>query len=178
VAIFGKFDSNGRPLGFWDDKISEPPGDAVEIDAADRDAFVTTPQAWVFQNGARVAAPPPALAELKAKAFTHLADRRWQAEIGGISINGSIIATDEKSQAKFMGAVVAAMLDANYSVQWKMPGGSFVTFNHDQIIAVGQAMRAHVQACFDREAELSAQINGASDAEAIAAIDLNAGWPA
>jgi hypothetical protein len=121
---------------------------------------------------------PSTLVDAKSAALAYLADRRWQAETGGTTVNNSPVTTDAQSQAKITSAVVAAMLDANYSVQWKMPGGNFVTFNHDQIIAIGQAMRAHVQACFDREAELSAQINGASDAEALAAIDLNAGWPA
>jgi hypothetical protein len=39
------------------------------------------------------------------------------------------------------------------------------------------AVRAHVQACFDREAEMKAQIELAITAEEIAAIDLNTGWP-
>jgi hypothetical protein len=39
------------------------------------------------------------------------------------------------------------------------------------------AVRAHVQACFDNEAVLKAQIETASSAEEIAAVDLNTGWP-
>jgi hypothetical protein len=126
---------------------------------------------------APITPPAPTLAEIKATALAALAERRWRAETGGTLVNGATIATDENAQAKIIGAVVAALRDANYSAQWKMPDGSFATLNHDQIIAIGEAVRAYVQACFDREAALAAQINAAADAAAVAAIEVNAGWP-
>jgi len=46
-----------------------------------------------------------------------------------------------------------------------------------QIVAYGMAIGAHVQACFDREAELSELTDAAADVEALAAIDFNTGWP-
>ena len=39
------------------------------------------------------------------------------------------------------------------------------------------AVRAHVQACFDKEAELKEQIEAATTAAKIAAVDLYTGWP-
>jgi hypothetical protein len=39
------------------------------------------------------------------------------------------------------------------------------------------AVRAHVQACFDREAELKARIESAGTAVEISAVDIGAGWP-
>lgn len=47
----------------------------------------------------------------------------------------------------------------------------------DTITAVAMAVRAYVQAYFDREAVLKAQIEAATTAEGIAAINLNIGWP-
>jgi hypothetical protein len=58
-----------------------------------------------------------------------------------------------------------------------MADGTFVALDAQAITAVAMAVRAHVQACFDREAELKAWIEAASMAEEIAAIDLNTGWP-
>ena len=58
-----------------------------------------------------------------------------------------------------------------------MADGTFVTLDAAAIAAVAMAVRAHVQACFDREAEMKAQIELAITAEEIAAIDLNTGWP-
>jgi hypothetical protein len=122
--------------------------------------------------------PGPPLAELKSRKLSALAARRWRAETGGISVNGSPVATDERSQAKFVGACLAATLDANYSVQWKLADGGFTTLDHDQIIAIAQAVRAHVQACFDHEATFAGAVQAAPDEQALAAIDVEAGWPA
>jgi hypothetical protein len=52
-----------------------------------------------------------------------------------------------------------------------------VALDAQAITAVAMAVRAHVQACFDNEAELKAQIEAASTAQEIAAVDLNSGWP-
>ena len=57
-----------------------------------------------------------------------------------------------------------------------MADGTFVTLDAAAITAVAMAVRAHVQACFDREAELKAQIEAAVTAEEIAAVDLNTRW--
>jgi hypothetical protein len=132
-------------------------------------------QAWAALGN--TPAPATTLAKLKEAARRSLADRRWRAETGGISVNGSPVATDDKSQAKLVGACLAATLDANYSVQWKIADRGFVTLDRDQIIAIAQAVRTHVQACFDREAALVTQIQMAADEQALAQIDIEAGWP-
>jgi hypothetical protein len=62
-------------------------------------------------------------------------------------------------------------------INWKMADGTFVTLDTQAITAVAMAVRAHVQAYFDREAVLKAQIEAATTAEGIAAINLNIGWP-
>jgi predicted secreted protein len=133
-------------------------------------------QAWAALGN--TPAPANTLAELKEAALKAVADRRWRAEIGGMSVNGSPVATDERSQAKLVGACLAATLDADYSVQWKLGNGDFVTLDHDQIIAIAQAARAHVQACFDHEATLAGAIEAAANEQALAAIDIEVGWPA
>jgi hypothetical protein len=57
-----------------------------------------------------------------------------------------------------------------------MADGTFVALDAQAITAVAMAVQAHVQACFDREAELKAQIEAANATEELAAIDLNTGW--
>jgi hypothetical protein len=132
-------------------------------------------QAWTALGNAP--APAHTLAALKETALKALAARRWRAETGGIRVNGSPVATDERSQAKFVGARLSATLDVNYSIQWKLADGNFVTLDRDKIIAIAQAVRAHVQACFDHEQALAMQIQTASDEQALATIDIDAGWP-
>ena len=87
------------------------------------------------------------------------------------------LSTDAVSQIKYIGAVVGAQIDPEAVINWKMVDGTFVTLDAPAITAVAMAVRAHVQACFDNEALLKAQVEGAVTAEEIAAVDLNTGWP-
>lgn len=101
-----------------------------------------------------------------------IAARRYDVETGGITLNGVAIDTGRDSQALITGATVQAMLDQNYALRWKTPHG-FVDLTGQQIIGVATAVRAHVQACFDREAELlGALASGTFTPEM-----LNEGWP-
>ena len=119
----------------------------------------------------------PTLEELRARKLAELAGLRWEKETGGTLFNGMPVATDAVSQTKYIGAVVGAQIDPDAVINWKMADGSFVTLDAQAIIAVAMAVRAHVQACFDNEALLKAQVEAAATAEEIAAVDLNTGWP-
>ncbi|MCZ0963897.1 DUF4376 domain-containing protein [Paracoccus benzoatiresistens] len=97
--------------------------------------------------------------------------RRDRAIDAGTSFAGMPIGTDDKTQTRIMGAAVAAMLDPAYSVDWKLATGAFVTLTGPQVIAAAQVIRAHVQACFDREAELLAEMAAGRP------VAPNEGWP-
>ena len=106
-----------------------------------------------------------------AQAREQIRYRRDQAISTGTIINGMPIGTDDVTQGRIVGAVMSAMLDPAYSVTWKATDGTFVTLNAEQLIAVAQAIRAHVQACFDREAQLlTALVDGS-------VYDIYEGWP-
>lgn len=118
--------------------------------------------------------PPPTFEELKAEKKAKIAAARYQAETGGVTVSGATIDTDRDSQALITGAALAAVIDGNYSLNWKTESG-FVHLTAPEIIAVAQAVRAHVQACFDREAELVALVDAAETAEDLDTIDIT--WP-
>ncbi|NLY59645.1 MAG: DUF4376 domain-containing protein [Gammaproteobacteria bacterium] len=101
-----------------------------------------------------------------------VADRRYQAETSGTIINGMPIDTGRDSQALITGAAVSAMLDPGYTVHWKT-GDGFVELTAEQIIGVATAVRSHVQACFDREAELLTALDGGTLTPEM----LQEGWP-
>jgi len=101
-----------------------------------------------------------------------IAARRWQAETAGITVSGTAIDTGRDSQALITGAAVSAMLDPNYSVRWKTPTG-FIDLQGQQIIDMAMAVRAHVQACFDREEALLDELADGAFTEAM----LEEGWP-
>jgi hypothetical protein len=131
-----------------------------------------------LENGSWVVrAALPTLEELRARKLAELAGLRWEKETGGTVFNGMPVATDAVSQTKYIGAVVGAQIEPAAVINWKMADGTFVPLDAQAITAVAMAVRAHVQACFDREAELKAQVEAAATAEEIAAVDLNTGWP-
>lgn len=118
------------------------------------------------------APPEPTLEELKALKAAQIAAARYEAECAGITIQGVEIATDRDSQGLILGAVVQAQTTPDYIVQWKTKSG-FVTLTAEQIIAIATAVRAHVQACFDREAYHLEQIESATTPETLQAITFS-----
>ena len=96
---------------------------------------------------------------------SEIAQARYNAEIAGI--NG--IRTDRESQGLITGAALKAMQDNTYTCKWKGIDG-FVELTAPQIIAVADAVRQHVQGCFDREAELLPLIEAATSPEELTAI--------
>jgi hypothetical protein len=63
---------------------------------------------------------------------------------------------------------LAATQDSGYSCNWKTEQG-FVTLTAQQIIAVATAVREHVQAAFDKEAEKVTEIQAAETIEDVQA---------
>lgn len=94
---------------------------------------------------------------------------RYDRETSGTVIQDMNIATDRESQALITGAALQATVDKDYTCKWKTQSG-FVTLTAQQILAIAGAVRAHVQACFDREAELLGDVVKAKTKEAIEAI--------
>ena len=126
---------------------------------------------WRFTAGEFIAPIPTSPTADETAAV--IAARRYQAEKAGIIVNEIPLDTGRDSQALVTGAALAAVIDSAYSCQWKTAGG-FIDLDAQQIIAIASAMRAHVQACFDREAELlDAVAAGTYSAE-----QLDQGWPA
>ncbi|CAB5555480.1 Uncharacterised protein [Pseudomonas putida] len=101
-----------------------------------------------------------------------IAARRFQAETGGAVVEGLAVNTERDSQSLLTGAAFAASLDPEYRIKWKTASG-FAELTGEQVIALATAVRAHVQACFNREAELHAAVADGS----ITAEMLEQGWP-
>ncbi|MGH8334853.1 MAG: DUF4376 domain-containing protein [Pseudomonas fluorescens] len=102
-----------------------------------------------------------------------IAARRYIAETAGITAGGVFIDTGRDSQALVTGATLSAMLDSTYVCNWKAPTG-FIPLDAPTLIAIAQTMRAHVQACFDREAGLLAALADGTFTDVM----LGEGWPA
>jgi hypothetical protein len=100
-------------------------------------------------------------AKAKEAKKAEIAQARYNTEIAGVTINGVSIKTDRESQGLITGAALKAMQDSTYVCKWKGIDG-FVELTAPQIIAIADAVRQHVQGCFDREAELQPLIEAAT----------------
>lgn len=114
-------------------------------------------------------------------ALSAVANRRWQAEVGGISLNGLQVPTDRETQA-IVDRICKAFDDGDITgdVEFKSPAG-FVTVNEPIIKAIKRAGAQHVQACFSRESDITALLMTKRKTETVRATladELDKGWPA
>ena len=127
---------------------------------------------WTGSGWEKLAAAPEAEPALAPDWPALIAARRWQVETGGTTVEGIQVNTDRDSQALMTGAAFAASLDPDYRIKWKAATG-FVELNRDEVIGLASKVRAFVQACFNREAELLGAVADGS----ITAEMLEEGWP-
>lgn len=127
-------------------------------------------EGWLYDGTQFVPAGVPvvSLDELKAA----VAAERFGREGVGIVVDGLQIETTRDSQALIASTGLSAVIDPEYRCNFKTAAG-FVEIGAEQIIAIAKAVRAHVQACFDRELTLLRAIEaGQYQAEM-----LFEGWP-
>jgi hypothetical protein len=150
--------------------------EGVELIAPDD--VPTAQMRWAGGSVAYTPPPPPAppsppaeptIEQRRAQLRARLAERRWQAETGGIVLDGVPIRTDRESTAMLAGAITYCNLEASAVVNWKTADGTFVQLGEDGLRAIALEVGRHVQRCFAREAELAEQIATAEDAPALAA---------
>lgn len=148
------------------------PGDGlIAIDATGQTAYAGC--TWTEASG--FVEPPPHVPS-KADLVAYTANKRWLVEAGGIVVGGVPVATDDRSKIMIIGARVKADADANFTAQWKLPSGDFLTINAATIIGISDAVLAHVDASFAAEAAVLAEI-AAGTITTTAEIDA-AAWPA
>ncbi|WP_209427529.1 DUF4376 domain-containing protein [Pararhodobacter sp. SW119] len=97
--------------------------------------------------------------------------RRDLALAAGVMVGSVTVQTDDRAQQRLQAAAFGALRDPGCRIAWKAAGGRFVTLDAGQVIALADAVRAHVQACFDHEARLLAALDAGRP------VDPDAGWP-
>lgn len=117
------------------------------------------------------------LEELKADKLAALAQRRWEAETGGLTVGGLFVPTDRETQA-IVDRTVKAFGDGDLTgaVDFKSPAG-FVELTEVQLRAIKAAGAQHIQACFSAEKTFTTAITSAATLAVLDAIDINQGWP-
>jgi hypothetical protein len=102
--------------------------------------------------------PPPSPASLATGLLAYSSNQRWQKEVGGITVNGIYMPTDEQTQYTLTGAVTMIQVAPDTTIQWKIADGTFVTLPGTQLVMLAQAVATHVQNCFSTEATLATGI--------------------
>lgn len=127
---------------------------------------------WTGSGWAVTDKVPEAPTPSQAEQLAAIAAKRFTVETGGITVQGLPIDTSRDSQNLITGAALAADRDPAYSVKWKTAGG-FVELSATQLLALADAVRKHVQACFNREADLADAVDDGTYQAAM----LEQGWP-
>lgn len=89
----------------------------------------------------------------------YAADVRWRKETSGILVGGVPVATDDRSKLMIAGARIKADANPEFTTKWKTDAG-FVLIDAATIIAISDAVLAHVDACFETEGEVLTAIDG------------------
>lgn len=108
--------------------------------------------------------------------LSELAAYRYSKETAGITVNGSKIKTDRESQAMLTGAKAYSDLNESATIDWKGENG-WVRIDRAAILAISQAVAAHVQECFSNEKVHAEAIAALSTIADIEAYDITTGWP-
>lgn len=117
------------------------------------------------------------LDEHKARHWAQIKAAREAAEFGSFDWDGSRFDSDSLAQARIMGAVQMAVLAAGagqpFRIDWTLRDNTVRTLSGADMIAVGLALGAHVNAQHEIGRALRAKVRAAGDEAALAAI----AWP-
>jgi len=99
-----------------------------------------------------------------------------------VTYDGNQFDADPASQQKLTGKLTYAQAagkdtDSTWSVRWKTANNNYVQLSYDDLAAVVQAVNEQVQAAYNNEAQLLAQIEQATTIGELDSIDLTSGWP-
>lgn len=81
---------------------------------------------------------------------TYASSKRYAKEIGGITVSGVPVATDDRSKLLIAGARIKADANPGFTTKWKTASG-FVPIDAATIITISDAVLAHVNDCFEIE---------------------------
>ena len=125
-------------------------------------------QGWMLEGDELVAPPAPTLSEAQLRAYA--ADARWRREVGGILVGTVPVATDDRSKTMVLGARVAAAANPAWETVWHGADGQTYPLNAAAMIAISDAVEAHVNATFATFAIVKADIE-AGEITTLAEID-------
>ena len=165
-------------MPLWQDKLEMP-----------RELFTTYPQSvidWLCApngpfHGAEVVEDATSIETLKRtrkRLVEHLRDHHIYS---GVLTPAGFVDSDPNSIRNIQGAhqlaSLSKMTQQPFTMDWRLNDNSEVTLDADQMIAMGNAVLAHIQGCYAHSWNLKEEIDLAATEEDIEAILVGAGWP-
>jgi hypothetical protein len=147
--------------------------DAFHPDAGFVAASGAVAVGMTYADGAFGPAPEPEpIGMTEAELIAYAADLRWRREIGGITVAGVPLATDDRAKLMITGARVAAMADPSWSTVWHGSDSQVYPVDAAAMITISDAVQAHVNAGFATFAAVKNAIE-AGTIKTTAAIDAS-----
>lgn len=125
--------------------------------------------------------PPPALtlAEAKSAAKAAVKRTRDRIETQGFSYLGRLFDSDERSVQRITAAALTAqVIGSGFAIEWTAADNSAVALDQATMLGMPAALAMHANALHQHAASLKVQIDLAADLAALAAINIDTGWPA
>lgn len=125
----------------------------------DRPGYLQYPEAFADEIAAIDAD------DVRPALVAYARELRWLKEIGGIIVEGVPIATDDRSKIMIVGARVAAQVDPAWSTVWQGSDGKAYPVTGAAMVAISDAVHAHVNATFTVLATVLAAIDAGEISE-------------
>ena len=106
---------------------------------------------------------PRTLADFKTQQWDTIKRARSAAEYAGFTWDGSTFDSDAISQNRITGAVTLATLNSAFSIGWTLADNTARTLTATDMMAVGGALGTHVATQFAIGQALRAEIEAATD---------------
>lgn len=162
------------------------PLDAVEITAVEHVALLAAQRSGKVitadENGRPAAIDPPlTLAERRVSAAASINTERDRREELGFPYRGKWLDSTPRSVQRITAAALAAQAvlatGQPYSVDWTCADNSTLILDAAGVIGIPVALAQHAAALHDHARSLKAAVYAADSEAALAAIDIQAGWP-
>ncbi|TCR69681.1 DUF4376 domain-containing protein [Bosea sp. BK604] len=150
--MFAMIDESGRVCELFQDSPGAwpPPQRLVDVSGVEGIA-----ENWTMDDVGTFHPPP---APLPVDLLAYAADKRWRIEVGGITVSGVPVETDDRSKIMIMGARVAAEADPEWSTIWHGADGGTYPIDAAAMIGISDAVESHVNRGFGTFAKVKTQI--------------------
>jgi len=98
------------------------------------------------------------------------ARKRYQVEVGGITVSDLDVRTDRFTVDRIYQSRVLAKEDATFTTDWKLGDNNFVSLDAPTLISIADGVTQHLKDSFTREKEINDLINSAVTVEDLQAI--------